>query len=132
MSDHDLDPHSQHQALRRRSQQAETEPYQRQERAPSVTLVVGRHRWVVPTASIVGAILAGMSAAWGVVQSERSAIRQADADLSARIDAQADQVRACKAQLATTEVVLTEIRTQLARIDARVAEVQVTLMRGRP
>lgn len=109
---------------------ADTEPIHRKE--PSVTLRVGRHRWVVPTASIIGAIIAGLTAAWGMIQSERAAIRQADADLAAQIQAQAAQIQACKSQLATSEVVLAEIKVQLQRIDSRVAEIQLTLMRGRP
>jgi len=62
-------------------------------------------------------------AAWGYVKTERDDLRASDSAAFA-------QIAECKAQLATNQVVLNEIRTQLARIDARVAEIQVTLMRG--
>lgn len=132
MSDRDLDPHSQHQALRRRAAEATTEPIPRRDREPSVKLSAGGFQWKVPLVTILGACIAAGGGAWQVVSSDRASFRQADADLAARIEVQAEQVRACKAQLATNEVMLSDIRAQLARIDARVAEVQVTLMRGRP
>lgn len=88
-----------------------------------VIVKVGRSKWAVPTASIIGAILAALGTAYQVVSSEREKVWATIAALQAQ-----DQSISQKLEL--EQVVLAEIRTQLSRIDARVAEVQVTLMRG--
>lgn len=121
-------PHTHHAALSRHD--AAEAPTEQMTRAGSgIMLKVGRWRWSIPAATVLSAGLMAAGGAWSVVANERAAIRAADERLAERIEAQADQIRACKAQLATTEVVLAEIRASCARIDARVAEVQVTLMR---
>ena len=71
---------------------------------------------------VLGALTA-LGTAYQVVRNDR-------AEIIARIDAQERAAADLGRKLEVEQVVLAEIRTQLARIDARVAEVQVTLMRG--
>jgi hypothetical protein len=101
------------------------------ERKPGGIIVsIGRSRWTVPTVTILGAALTALGTAYKVAASERAAVwdaievgRASDAE-GRRRDAELSQ------RLEIEQVMLAEIKTQLARIDARVAEVQVTLMRG--
>jgi len=88
-----------------------------------VLVKIGNNRLTVPTATILTGALVALGTAYEVVKRDR-------ADIIARIDAleKADAVQRQKLEM--QQLVLVEIRTQLARIDARVAEVQVTLMRG--
>lgn len=89
----------------------------------NVLLKMGQHKLTIPVATIILAVLGALGTAYRVVANEREEAWAAIAALK-----QQDQALAQKQEL--EQVVLAEIRTQLARIDARVAEVQVTLMRG--
>jgi Tfp pilus assembly protein PilO len=84
---------------------------------------LGNHRLTVPVATIMLGVLTALGTAYQVVANDRSAIL-------ARIEAQERMTVDLSRKLELEQVVLSEIRTQLARIDARVAEVQVTLMRA--
>lgn len=89
----------------------------------NVLVKVGTHKLTIPIATVILAILGALGTAYRVVQSERQ-----DAwDAIHKLETQ-DLIISQKLEL--EQVVLAEIRTQLVRIDARVAEVQVTLMRG--
>lgn len=88
-----------------------------------VRIKIGDSKWTIPTTTVLTSVGMALLASWGYLRSERDELRAVDAAVSA-------QIAECKGQLATNQVVLNEIRTQLARIDARVAEIQVTLMRG--
>ena len=89
----------------------------------SVLLKIGNHKLTVPVTTLALGILTALGTAYTVVKNDR-------ADILGRIDSleKADTAQSQKQEL--QQIVLVEIRTQLARIDARVAEVQVTLMRG--
>ncbi len=87
-----------------------------------VAVRVGSHRFTLPIATIAVAILGALGTAYRVVSADRAdvlhrieTLERADAELCKRLEIE--------------QLTLAEIRTQLARIDARVAEVQVTLMR---
>ena len=84
---------------------------------------IAGHRLTLPIGTILLAILGSLGTAYRVVAADRDAVL-------ARLDTleKADAAQCQKQEL--QQLVLVEIRTQLARIDARVAEVQVTLMRG--
>lgn len=95
-----------------------------------VIVRIGNSKWTVPTASVIAAALAGLGAAWGYVRSERDDLRAADHALACKIEA-------VEAQSAQAQIVLAQIQTSLVdlksgqqRLDARVAEVQVTLMQA--
>jgi len=92
-------------------------------RAPGVLVKIGQHKLTVPVATIATATLAALGTAYQVVSNDRAAAWAA-------IHALQDQNVNMGQKLELEKVVLAEIRTQLVRIDARVAEVQVTLMRG--
>lgn len=88
-----------------------------------VMVRIGSHRLAIPAATIILAVMTALGTAYQVVKSDRAeiinrinALERCDENLSRKLELE--------------QVVLAEIRTQLARIDARVAEVQVTLMRG--
>ena len=88
-----------------------------------VFLQVAGHRLTLPVGTIVLAILGSLGTAYRVVAADRDAV-------IARLDAlEKADVAQCQRQ-EMQQIVLVDIRTKLARIDARVAEVQVTLMRG--
>lgn len=89
----------------------------------NVLVKIGSHKMTMPAATVIAAVLAALGTAYQVVKNDR-------ADVLDRIAAleKADQAQCQKQEM--QQLVLVEIRTQLARIDARVAEVQVTLMRG--
>ena len=88
-----------------------------------IFLQVAGHRLTLPLGTIVLAILGSLGTAYRVVAADRDAVM-------ARLESleKADVAQCQKQEL--QQIVLVDIRTQLARIDARVAEVQVTLMRG--
>ena len=91
-----------------------------------VMVKVGSHRLTIPLITIAMAILGAAGTTWRIIAADRDAVLCRVAALERSSD---DFSR----KLELEQVVLAEIRTQLARIDARVAEVQVTLMRsGRP
>lgn len=89
----------------------------------NVLVKIGSHKLTVPVATIILGALTALGTAYRVVAADREAI-------VARIDAQERTALDLSRKLEVEQVVLAEIRTQLARIDARVAEVQVTLMRS--
>ena len=84
---------------------------------------IAGHRLTLPVGTIVLAILGSLGTAYRVVAADRDAVLS-------RLDAleKADAAQCQKQEM--QQLVLVEIRAQLARIDARVAEVQVTLMRA--
>ncbi len=84
---------------------------------------IAGHRLTLPVGTIVLAILGSLGTAYRVVSADRDAVLSR---LAALEKADAEQCQKQELQ----QIVLVDIRTQLARIDARVAEVQVTLMRG--
>lgn len=90
----------------------------------NVLVKIGSHKLTVPVATIILGALTALGTAYRVVSADREAI-------IARIEAQERCTMDMSRKLEVEQIVLAEIRTQLARIDARVAEVQVTLMRGR-
>ena len=86
----------------------------------------GNHKLTVPAATVIAAILGAIGAAYRVVASDRAEILEHQAKQDARVY---DLERKMENEQAT----LMAIRADLARVDARVAEVQVTLMRrGNP
>jgi uncharacterized coiled-coil protein SlyX len=103
----------------------ENEAIPRRRKSDNGVLVkIGNHRLTVPVATIVLGTLTALGTAYRVVEADR-------ADILARISVQERLTSELSNKLEMEQIVLAEIRTQLARIDARVAEVQVTLMRGR-
>jgi hypothetical protein len=106
-----------------------------------VIVKIGRSKWTVPTATIVSALLIAAGTAWKIVDNERQAIHAAiaanraaaearDEACLAKISEARSQAEQIGQKLGQQEVLLTEIRAGLSRLDARVAEVQVTLMRS--
>ena len=89
----------------------------------NVLVKIGGHKLTVPVATVLAAILGALGTAYRVVANDRDAI-------IARLDANEKRTNELAQKQELEQVVLAEIRTQLARIDARVAEVQLTLMRG--
>ena len=100
--------------------------------ADGVQIRAGGRKWQIPTATIVSAIGGAALVAWGMIQSERSDLRSADRANAEAITIASAQIADCKAQLATEQALLAEIRSQLVQLNTRVAEIQVTLMRGGP
>ena len=90
--------------------------------ASGVMIRFGRHALTLPVATVLAAMLAALGGAWSVVASDR-------AKGIARIEALEERVDIQNIKLEITYSVLVDIRAQIARVDARVAEVQVTLMR---
>lgn len=103
----------------------ETEQIPRKRSEGGLLVKIGNHKLTVPVTTIIGGALVALGTAYRVVAADR-------ADIIARLDAQERCAADLSRKLELEQVVLTEIRTQLARIDARVAEVQVTLMRRTP
>jgi hypothetical protein len=103
----------------------ETEQIQRKRSETGLLVKLGNHKLTVPVTSIIGGALVALGTAYQVVKNDR-------AEILARLDAQERCAADLSRKLELEQVVLSEIRTQLARIDARVAEVQVTLMRRNP
>jgi Tfp pilus assembly protein PilO len=102
----------------------ETEQIKRPAKSePGILVKIGNHKLTVPVATVISGALVALGTAYQVVKNDR-------AEVLGRLDAleRADTAQCQKQEL--QQLVLVEIRTQLARIDARVAEVQVTLMRG--
>jgi hypothetical protein len=95
----------------------------RRKKSDGVLVKIGNHKLTVPVATIIGGALTALATAYQVVKNDR-------AEILARLDTQERCAADLSRRLEVEQVVLAEIRTQLARIDARVAEVQVTLMRG--
>lgn len=92
-------------------------------KAQGIAVQIGNNRWTVPTLTVIAAVLGALGTAYRVVEGERAQVWEA-------INRVEKQQQATDAKLAIEAVTLTNIQVQLARIDARVAEVQVTLMRG--
>lgn len=88
-----------------------------------VLIKMGKSRWTIPTATVLAACLGAVVTAYKVADSERTRVWDA-------IDRLDKGQQTTEGKLAVEAVTLTNIQVQLARIDARVAEVQVTLMRG--
>jgi hypothetical protein len=104
-----------------RESEIETEALAR--KTNGILVKIGGHKLAIPLATVIVGTLTALGTAYRVVAADRAEILERVALLE-RTDA--DLAR----KLELEQVVLAEIRTQLARIDARVAEVQVTLMRG--
>lgn len=102
--------------------ETETMP-RRVKSAGGLFVKLGNHKLTVPLTTIIVGALTALGTACQVVKTDR-------AEILARIDNQERTAADLGRRLEVEQVVLAEIRTQLARIDARVAEVQVTLMRG--
>ena len=90
---------------------------------------IGHHRLIVPAATVISCALLALGTAYQVVSGDRAeiidrivALERSDLALE-----KADVEQRQRQEL--QQVVLFEIRTQLAMLNARVAEVQVTLMR---
>ena len=90
---------------------------------------IGRHRLIVPAATVISCALLALGTAYQVAKNDRAeiidrivALERSDTTLE-----KADVAQCQRQEL--QQVVLIEIRTQLAMLNARVAEVQVTLMR---
>ena len=115
-------------------------------KAATAGLVVrlGAHRWAIPTAglmTLLGSLIMGVwSIASARVEAYEAKVQEIEQTLveadrvsrqqSAEYDLRFQRLSAANQ---TNEAMLFEIRSQLQRIDARVAEVQVTLMRrGQP
>lgn len=84
---------------------------------------IAGHRMALPIGTILVAILGSLGTAYQVVAADRDAVL-------ARVSALEQCAVDLRNKREVDQTVLLEIRTQLVRIDARVAEVQVTLMRG--
>jgi hypothetical protein len=95
---------------------------ERTQRPSGILVRVGRHKWMVPTATVLSSIGLALLASYQYLRSERDALAAEDARLAA-------ELVKVQSSLALEQVVLAQINAQLARIDARVAEIQVTLMR---
>ena len=91
---------------------------------------VGKSKWAVPTASVIAAAMAGLGAAWGYVRSERDDLRAADRALACKIEAMEAQSAQAQIVLAQIQTSLVDLKSGQQRLDARVAEVQVTLMQA--
>jgi hypothetical protein len=103
----------------------ETEAIPRRRKTDNGILVkIGNHKLTVPIATVIAGTLTALGTAYRVVAADRDSILS-------RLDAQEKTSIELRQKLEMEQLVLAEIRTQLARIDARVAEVQVTLMRSR-
>jgi hypothetical protein len=105
-----------------RESDIETEQIPRK-RTSGILVRIGNHKLTVPAATIISGALIALGTAYQVVKNDR-------AEILSRLDAQERCAADLSRKLELEQVVLSEIRTQLARIDARVAEVQVTLMRA--
>jgi hypothetical protein len=101
----------------------ETETITRRGKDQGILVKIGNHKLTVPAATVIVAILGALGTAYRVVAAER-------AEALGRIECLERTTTTLGSKLELEQVVLAEIRTQLARIDARVAEVQVTLMRA--
>jgi hypothetical protein len=100
-------------------------------KAPAGVMIrIGQSRWTVPTVTIIMSCLSALGIAYRIVDGERKAIWQAIEQAQKRDEELQQRDRELNQRMEIEQVVLADIRTQLARIDARVAEVQVTLMRG--
>ena len=90
---------------------------------------IGHHRLTVPAATIISCALLALGTAYQVVKNDRAEIldRIVALERSDLVLEKADVEQRQRQEL--QQVVLVEIRTQLAMLNARVAEVQVTLMR---
>lgn len=100
-----------------------TEIIERHSKEDGVLIKMGKSRWTVPTATILTACLCAVGTVWKIADAERTRVWEA-------IDRLDKSQQSTDSKLAVEAVTLTNIQVQLARIDARVAEVQVTLMRG--
>lgn len=95
-----------------------------------VLVKIGSHRLTIPLATIGTSIGAALLAAWGWIRSERADLIAADTANAQAVATVAKQLAEVSAKQQTSDVILADIRNQLARIDARVAEIQVVLMQG--
>lgn len=111
-------------------------------KAATAGLVVrlGSSRWVIPTAGLLTLLGAVITGVWNLAQARveayegrvaaiEAAVVKAETsahDHAAEYDLRFQRLDAANR---SNELLLAEIRSQLVRIDARVAEVQVTLMR---
>ena len=82
------------------------------------------HRLAIPTATVITAIMGAMAITYEAADRHLEAYK-------ARIDALEAKTAKLESAHALNAQALAQIQTSLARIDARVAEVQVTLMRRR-
>jgi hypothetical protein len=92
--------------------------------AGGVVIKAWGHRFAIPTLTILGACLSAGVGAYQVVTTYADSYRERIRVVEERI-AELEQARKID------QAVLVQIQTSLARIDARVAEIQVTLMRRR-
>lgn len=92
--------------------------------AGGVVIKAFGHRFAIPTLTILGACLSAGIGAYQVVATYAEGYRERIRQAEERI-AELEQARK------VDQAVLYQIQTSLARIDARVAEIQVTLMRAR-
>ena len=97
-------------------------PTEWQAKGSGLEIRVGKYRWHVALASLGGILCAACGVAYEVTA------RSLESYNSRLSEAEKASVRHEQA-LALDHALLLEIRAQLARIDARQAEIQVTLMR---
>lgn len=91
--------------------------------AGGVVIKAFGHRFAIPTLTIMGACLSAGIGAYKVVESYAS-------EYATRIRMAEDRIAELEQARKVDQAVLYQIQTSLARIDARVAEIQVTLMRA--
>jgi len=103
--------------------ESETEGMLRCVKSQGVLVKIGQHRLTVPVTTVIVGALTALGTAYQVVRTDR-------AEILARLGRQEHAAAGLSCKLELEQALLAEIRTQLARIDVRVAEVQVTLMRG--
>lgn len=99
-------------------------PEKKAKPAGGVVIKAFGHRFAIPTLTILGACLSAGIAAYQVVRSYAE-------DYAHRIDLAEARIVELEQARKIDQAVLYQIQTSLARIDARVAEIQVTLMRRR-
>lgn len=92
--------------------------------AGGVVIKAFGHRFVIPTLTILGACLSAGIGAYQVVTAYAQEYRD-------RIRIAEEKIAELEQSRKVDQAVLYQIQTSLARIDARVAEIQVTLMRAR-
>lgn len=92
--------------------------------AGGVVIKAFGHRFAIPTLTILGACLSAGIGAYQVVSAYAS-------EYASRIRMAEERIAELEQARKIDQAVLYQIQTSLARIDARVAEIQVTLMRAR-
>lgn len=79
--------------------------------AAGVAVQIGKSRWTIPTATVAAAILGALGTAYQVVQSDREA-------MLARVAALEVKAADLAGKRDMDQMMLAEIKMQLARIDA--------------